>query len=102
LIGFCIELGTQGLSGYELLPIAQIKRASEGEAAPQLDANFIPPLLLVDAWPGLSRDIVRGIYDIIGQKIEVLSQQVVNRGIGLDGRDPGDAERVLMLSQLRS
>ena len=97
-----ILTSTQDLSGYELLPIAQIKRASEGEAAPQLDATFIPPLLLVDAWPGLSRDIVRGIYDIIGQKIEVLSQQVVNRGIGLDSRDPGDAERVLMLSQLNA
>lgn len=97
-----IVTSTQDLSGFELLPIAQIKRASEGESSPQLDATFIPPLLFVDAWTGLSRDIVRGIYDIIGQKIDVLSQQVVNRGIGLDSRDPGDAERVLMLSQLNS
>ncbi len=97
-----IVTSTQDLSGYELLPLAQIKRASDGEATPQLDATFIPPLLSTDAWPGLSRDIVRNIYDIIGQKIEVLSQQIVNRGIGLDGRDPGDAERVLMLSQLNA
>ncbi len=97
-----ILTSTQDLSGYELLPIAQIKRASDGEAAPQLDATFIPPLLVVDAWTGLSRDIVRGIFDIIGQKIEVLSQQIVNRGIGLDSRDPGDAERVLMLTQLNA
>ncbi len=95
-------VSTQDLSGYELLPIAQIKRASEGESAPQLDSLFIPPLLAVDAWMGLSRDIVRAIYDVIGQKIEVLSQQVVNRGIGLDSRDPGDAERILMLSQLNT
>ncbi len=97
-----IVTSTQDLSGFELLPIAQIKRASEGESSPQLDATFIPPLLSMDAWTGLSRDIVRKIYDIIGQKIEVLSQQIVNRGIGLDSRDPGDAERVLMLSQLNS
>ena len=95
-------VSTQDLSGYELLPIAQIKRASEGESAPQLDVSFIPPLLAIDAWPYLSRDIVRGIFDIIGQKIEVLSQQVINRGIGLDSRDPGDAERLLMLGQLNS
>ncbi len=95
-------VSTQDLAGYELLPIAQIKRASEGESAPQLDPLFIPPVLSIDAWPGLSRDIVRAIYDVIGQKIEVLSQQVINRGIGLDSRDPGDAERILMLSQLNT
>lgn len=95
-------VSTQDLAGYELLPIAQIKRASEGESAPQLDNLFIPPVLSIDAWPGLSRDIVRAIYDVIGQKIEVLSQQVINRGIGLDSRDPGDAERILMLNQLNT
>lgn len=95
-------ISNQDLSGYELLPLAQIKRASEGESAPQLDNSYIPPLLSIDAWPGLSRDIVRGIYDVIGQKIEVLSEQIINRGIGLDSRDPGDSERLLMLSQLNA
>jgi type VI secretion system protein ImpJ len=45
---------------------------------------------------------VRAIYDIIGQKIEVLSQQIANRGIGLEGRDPGDIDRVMMLAQLNA
>jgi len=95
-------LSTQDLSGYELLPIAQIKRASEGEAVPRIDDSYIPPVLAIDAWPGLGRDIVRAIYDVIGQKIEVLSQQIVNRGIGLDSRYPGDLDRILMLSELNS
>ena len=93
-------LSTQDLSGYELLPIAQIKRAGEGEAAPQLDDRYIPPLLAIDAWPGLERDIVRAIYDMLGQKIEVLSQQVINRGLSRDARDPGDADRIAMLERL--
>ena len=93
-------LSTQDLSGYELLPIARIKRASEGEAAPQLDDSYIPPLLATDAWPGLERDIVRAIYDMLGQKIEVLSQQVINRGLSRDARDPGDADRIAMLERL--
>lgn len=92
----------QDHSGYELLPIAKIKRASAGEAAPELDDEFIPPLLSIDAWPGLGRDIVRGIFDVIGRKIEVLSAQVVNRGIGLDSHYPGDADRILMLSHLNA
>jgi type VI secretion system protein ImpJ len=93
-------LSTQDLSGYDVLPIAQIKRASENEAAPQLDPDYIPPMLCIGAWPGLGRDIVRAVHDVIGQKIEVLSQQISNRGIGLDSRDPGDLDRVMMLVQL--
>jgi type VI secretion system protein ImpJ len=93
-------LSNQDLSGYELLPIAQIRRASEERAVPRLDPEYIPPLIAVQAWSGLGRDIIRAIYDIIGQKLEILAQQVMNRGIGLDSRDPGDTERVLMLSEL--
>ncbi|HND54829.1 MAG TPA: type VI secretion system baseplate subunit TssK, partial [Pirellulaceae bacterium] len=36
------------------------------------------------------------------RKIEVLSQQVVARGIGLDSNYPGDADRILMLCQLNA
>jgi len=95
-------LSTQDLSGYDLLPIAQIKRAGGGEAAPKLDEEYFPPVLSIDAWPGLGRDVVRAVYDVIGQKIEVLSQQIVNRGVGLDSRHPGDLDRILMLSTLNA
>lgn len=97
-----ILLSTQDLSGFELLPIAQIRRVGEGEAVPQIDDSYIPPVLSIDAWTGLGRGIVRAIYDVIGHKIEVLSQQVINRGIGLDSRHPGDLERIMMLGQLNS
>ncbi len=102
LLNAKLLLSNQDLSGYEVLPIAQIKRASEEQAVPRIDPDYIPPVLSIDAWPGLGRDIVRAICDIIGQKLEVLSQQVINRGIGLDSRDPGDADRILMLSQLNT
>jgi type VI secretion system protein ImpJ len=95
-----LMLSTQDLSGYEVLPVAQIRRASEEQAVPRLDPDYIPPVIAITAWPPLGRDIVRAIYDIIGQKIEVLAQQIANRGIGLEGRDPGDVDRVMMLTQL--
>jgi type VI secretion system protein ImpJ len=97
-----ILLSNQDLSGYEVLPIAQIKRAGEGEAVPNLDVEYIPPLLSISAWPGLGRDIVRAVYDVIGQKIDTLSRQLVNRGIGLDSRHPGDLDRIFMLSVLNA
>ncbi|HEY1066790.1 MAG TPA: type VI secretion system baseplate subunit TssK, partial [Pirellulales bacterium] len=95
-------LSTQDMSGYELLPLCQIERASEGEAVPKVDLTYIPPILAADAWPYLHRDVIRAIYDVIGKKIEVLSAQITNRGMSLDSQEPGDAERILMLSQLNA
>jgi type VI secretion system protein ImpJ len=93
-------LSTDDLSGYETIPIAQVRRSGEGEVAPQVDVEYVPPVISIDAWPGLGRDIVRGCFDLIGRKAEVLGQQVVNRGVGLDSQLPGDLERILMLSEL--
>jgi type VI secretion system protein ImpJ len=93
-------LSTQDLAGYEVLPIADIQRASEQDATPRLSLNYIPPLLAVDAWPPLALDIVRAIYDRVGHTIERLSEQVVSHGISLVSQEPGDLDRLMMLSQL--
>lgn len=90
-------LSTQDTAGYELLPIAQLQRAGEKEATPQLDVSYIPPVLAVESWPPLGRDIIRAIYDIVGRKIEVLSEQILSRGITLVSQEPGDMDRLLML-----
>jgi type VI secretion system protein ImpJ len=82
------------------LPIAQIKRSSEGQATPEIDPEYIPPLLSSNVWPGLGDNIIRSLFDLIGQKIEVLSQQIVSRGMGRDSQDPGDLDRISMLEML--
>ncbi len=97
-----LMLSTQDVSGYELLPIAQIKRAGGGEALPVLDEQYFPPLLAVDCWPPLGRDIVRAIYDLIGQRIEVRSEQIINRGISMVSDDARDLERLFMLKELNA
>jgi type VI secretion system protein ImpJ len=93
-------LSTQDLTGHELLPIAQIKRASEGEASPELDINYIPPVLSINSWPALGNDIVRALFDVIGRKMEVLGQQIIDRGIGRESQNPGDLDRISMLEKL--
>ena len=88
---------TEERPGYELLPIAQLRRAFGGEAVPQLDQDYVPPVIAVDAWTQLERDYVRPIFDMIGTKIDMVAQQVRNRGITLASQEPGDLERILML-----
>lgn len=95
-----ILLSSQDTSGYEILPIAQLRSASEGAARPSIDVDYIPPCLSIDAWPELGRGIVRAIFDIIGQKIDVLSKQINSRSVSRDTREPGDADRIAMLERL--
>ena len=45
-------------------------------------------------------EIVRAIYDIVGEKIEVLGQRIVDRGINLTSQEPGDLDDLLMLKVL--
>ena len=88
---------THEMPGFELLPIARLNRAAGGEAVPQLDPGYIPPVIAVDGWTELERDFVRAIYDMIGTKIDMVAQQVRNRGITLASQEPGDLERIFML-----
>jgi type VI secretion system protein ImpJ len=93
-----LVLSTEDLHGYEAIPIARIRRAGADEATPELDDDYIPPLLAIDAWPPLSLDIVRSIYDVIGEKIEVLGARVRERGVTLSSPDPGDLDDLLRLN----
>ncbi len=93
-------LSSDDAAGFEVLPIARIKRASEREATPELDAQYFPPCLAMEAWPPLGMDIFRSIYDFIGQKIEVLSQRVTERGVNLTSQQPGDLDDLFMLMVL--
>jgi type VI secretion system protein ImpJ len=95
-------LSTQETAGYELLPIARVQRAGEQEATPRVDENYFPPMLAVDAWPPLGRDIFRAVYDLIGDAIKVLTEQVQSRGMMLSAHDPDDLNRLLMLSELNA
>lgn len=89
----------QDHAGYELLPLARLKKADRAESAPELDLSFIPPLLSCDAWQPLQTEILHQVYDRIGKKVDFLSTQVVSRNITFDSQNQGDR---LLFEQLRS
>lgn len=95
-----IKLSTEDLSGFELLPIAQIRRAGNREASPEIDPGYFPPMLAVDAWPPLGLEILRGTFDLVSRKAEVLAEQAVSRNVGFSSSEPGDLDRLMMLSKL--
>ena len=91
-------LSSQDDAGYETLPLARVTKSPRAEAAPELDTSYIPPLLSCDAWPPLQGEILQGVYDRIGRKIEALAGQIVSRGITFDSQAQGDP---LIFEQLR-
>ncbi len=92
-----ILTSAEDLTGYERLPIMQIKRSGDATATPVIDEDYFPPLLSVDGWPWLGIDIIRAIYDFLGQQQERLAEFVVNQGIHLASRDPADVDRIFKL-----
>ena len=96
-------LATQSHAGYEVLPIAQVKRTGGADSAPEIDAEYIPPLVAMEAWPRLSRDIIRAIYDRLGESINVLSRagDGARCGAGL-ARSARHAARAQALARERS
>lgn len=98
LLNVQLLTSSQDRSGYETLPLARIKRADRAEAAPELDETYVPPLLGVDAWNPLLSNILHPVYDRLGKKIDLLSQQITSRAITFDSQGQGDRQ---LLEQLR-
>jgi type VI secretion system protein ImpJ len=92
-------LSDQDHTGYELIPLARIERSAQSEAPPQIDPGYVPPLLVLDAWPPLWQ-AVQSLYHQIGAAVEQMATHVLDRSISFDSQVPGDAERLLKLAVL--
>jgi type VI secretion system protein ImpJ len=101
-LNFKLLPSTENLAGYETVPIARIEKSERAEATPQLDADYIPPVLACDAWRDLRVGILQSIYHRIGRKIEQLAAQAVSRGLDLDNLDSQAQKGVLSFAQLRA
>jgi type VI secretion system protein ImpJ len=90
-------LGTEDLAGYDVVPIARIKRSARAEAVPELDRNYIPPVLACDAWKPLAHGIIQEIVNRLGQLIESQSALVISRGVSLQSQAGNDIETLVQL-----
>jgi len=95
-----ILVSNQDLSGYEIIPVAQVRRAGNRESLPEIDPSYFPPMLAIDAWAPLARDVMRSIYDLLGRNLEVLSEQTVSRQVEFSSSEPGDLSNLFMLSRI--
>ncbi len=87
-------------AGYEVLPIARVRSASEREVQPVIDENYIPPILATHSWPYLRRHYVQGIRDVLSGNMDTLSEPVRQLSVGRHSLEPADSGRVSMLDRL--
>src|SRR5262249_32676783 len=81
-------LSNQDHTGSEVIPTARVERSAQLEAPPQLDTEYVPPLLSLDGWPPLWQ-LVQSLYHQIGAKVDQLSAQIIDRSISFDSQVPG-------------
>ncbi|MEO1527601.1 MAG: type VI secretion system baseplate subunit TssK [Planctomycetota bacterium] len=87
-------------AGYEVLPIARIRSASERDVHPHFDDQYIPPILSTQSWPYLRRQYIQGIRDVISGNMDTLSEPVRQLNVGKHSLEPAESGRVSMLDRL--
>ena len=93
-------LDNADLAGYDALPLMRLKRAEAPEAPPQIDPEYIPPVLACDAWPNLQHDILDSICSRMGSRVESLTRQVFDRHVAFESGHREDLELLLQLHSM--
>lgn len=93
-------LGEQDISGYEVVPIMRLRRGTMAEAPPEIDRDYIPPVLACDAWPVLRDDVIDSICSQIGSRVEAMTRQMFDRGVAFESGHREDLEIIFKLHSL--
>lgn len=91
-----ILVGEQASQGYDAIPIMRLRLGATAEAPPEVDPEYIPPLLCGEAWQGL-QTFVRSVYDHLGATAEKSARQMIDRGVAFASGHREDLERILHL-----
>lgn len=89
-------IGDDAVRGFDAVPIFQLRLGSSAEAPPQIDQDYIPPIITQEAWSPLAAWI-RSIADRLGATADQLSRQMIDRGVAFASGHKEDLERILHL-----
>ena len=58
----------EAIAGFDALPLMRLKLGATESAPPEIDIDYIPPVLACDAWNILQVDIITGIFDYLTRR----------------------------------
>ncbi len=95
-------VGNDDVAGYETLPIMRLRLGSVAEAPPELDPEYIPPLLACDAWDYLQKSILQNTTDYLGSLADQLARNMLDRGVAFQSGNREDLERIQKLQAVNT
>ncbi len=87
----------EDMTGYETMQIARLERSGFEQNKPILSRGFIPPILVMEAWPSLY-DYCQDIYQQLLAKNRALVSQIAGRKISFGSEGVGGPEVMLKLN----
>ncbi len=96
-----ILIGDDAVRGFDAVPIFQLRLGASAEAPPQIDLDYIPPLLTQEAWGPLA-SLIRSVADRLGATSDQLARQMIDRGVAFASGHKEDLERILHLHAINT
>lgn len=87
-------------AGYETLPVMRLLRGTQAESPPEIDREFIPPVLCCEASAILRIDIIESITSFISSRVEAQTQQMFDRKVKFESGHEEDLEIIFQLHSL--
>ncbi|MBX3421522.1 MAG: type VI secretion system baseplate subunit TssK [Pirellulaceae bacterium] len=98
-VNYRVLLAHEELTGFEVIPLTRIVKVHAEEGGLAIDADYFPPVLTIQSWPQLA-GVMRAIFDLIGSRLQVLSEIIKDKNISLSSQAQGDAEKMLLIQVL--
>jgi len=96
-----ILIGEDAAKGFDAVPIMQLRLGTTAEAPPEIDPDYIPPILCQEAWPSLAA-FIRSVYNRLGATADKMARQMIDRGVAFGSGHREDLERILHLHALNT
>lgn len=93
-----ILIGDDAARGYDAVPVMQLRLGATAEAPPEIDPEYIPPVISTKASPKLM-SWLNSVCDQLGAQSQRLAQQIKDRGVAFASGHRDDLE---MISRLQA
>ncbi|MFK7822384.1 MAG: type VI secretion system baseplate subunit TssK [Planctomycetaceae bacterium] len=88
--------------GFESLPLFRLRRSLQPGAVPELDTQFIPPVLAVNAFPALQQNLLLAVCSQLGSFIKTQAQSLKTLGGWQESTQPQVQRSILQLHTVNS
>lgn len=88
--------------GFESIPVMKLRRSAGADAVPEVDTDYIPPLLACDSWIDLREEILASLCAQMGAFCKSQAEYVQTHGGWTEANQPQVRKTLLQLNAVNS